>query len=142
MFATYETLKLPVQFGDGSTTWRGVEVILGWPWLLATLEDGEVDDRTFLLQDADDLLRLVESSNTMELTGVRIVLPPAVSSTSDWAFVSVCRIERELKSFDDSAPGVVLTSRDGRRYGGFPIGQIERADSDLTLLVDLPMAAM
>ncbi len=141
MFATYEPFKFPLQFGDDSTIWRGVEIMLNTPWLLATLEDDEDVPRTFLLKGPDDLLQVVQKSDLGKLTGVRLVLPPEVSPTSDWAFVSVCRVERELRSIDGAIPSAVLTSVDGRRYGGFPIAPTERKDSDLVLLVDLRMAA-
>lgn len=142
MFATYEPFKFPLQLDNSSTIWRGVEVMLYTPWLLATLEDDEEVPRTFLLKGTDDLLQVVEASALGRLTGLRLVLPPNLSPTSDWTFVPVCRVERELRSVDGAILSAVLTSRDGRRYSGFPIAPTERDDSDLAVLVDLPMAAM
>lgn len=56
MFATYESLKFPVQFPDGSTIWRGVEVMLSTPWLLAMLKSERGTQRTFLLKGTGELL--------------------------------------------------------------------------------------
>ncbi len=141
MFATYEAFKFPLQFGDGSTIWRGVEIMLNNPWLIATLEDDDEVPRTFLLKGLDDLLHVMESSELGKLTGVRLVLPPYVSPTSDWSFVHVCRVERELRSSDGAMPSAVLKSNDGRRYGGFPIHQTHRDEADLIALADFPVAA-
>ena len=141
MFATYETFKLPLQFGEGSTIWRGVEIMLNTPWLLATLEGDEEVSRTFLLKGPDDLLQVVQSPELGRVTGVRLVLPPSVSPTRDWSFVPVCRVERELRSIDGAVPSVVLKSMQGQRYGGFPIAVAHRDEADLVALVDLPTGA-
>ena len=142
MFATHEPFKLPFQLDEDSTIWRGIEVMMNAPWLLVTIED-EVEEvtRTFLLTGMNDLLGFVENSTMGRLTGVKAVIPPRLSPTRDWAFLSICRIERELRSVDGALPSAVLTATDGRRYGGFLIQPIERDDSDLILLVELPMAA-
>ena len=140
MFATYEPLKFPLQFDDDSTIWLGVEIMLNTAWLLATLEDEEVP-RTFLLRGPDDLLKIVQNPGFGRLTGLRVVLPPEVSPTNDWAFVPVCRVERELRSIGGAIPSAVLTCAEGRRYGGFPIALTERDDTDLALVVDLSTGA-
>lgn len=141
MFATYEPFKFPIQLGDDSTIWLGVEIMLNTPWILATLEDDEEVPRTFLLKGPDDLLHVVQSSDLGTLTAVRLILPPNASPTSDWAFVPVCRVERELRSIDGAIPSSVLTCAEGRRYGGFPIALTERDDTDLALVVDLSTGA-
>lgn len=142
MFATYEPFKFPLQFGNESTIWCGVEIMLNTPWLLATLEDDEAVPRTFLLKGPDDLLQVVERSDLGKLTGLRLVLPPGQSPTSDWSFVPVRSVERELRSIDGAIPSAVLRSMGGERYGGFPIQQTERDEADLEVLMDLPVPAM
>jgi hypothetical protein len=142
MFATYEPFKFPLQFDNESTIWRGIEIMLNTPWLLAAaFDDVEGVPRTFLLQGTFDLLQFLESPVIGRLTGVRLVLPPDLSPTCDWTFVPIWRIERELRSSDGAIPSVVLTARDGRRYGGFPIAPTQRDDADLAPLVELPMSA-
>ncbi len=143
MFATYEWFKLPFRLDSDISIWRGVEVMLNASWLLVTAEhDGEDLPRTFLLTGTTDLLKFVENADMGRLTGVRIVSPPRLSPTSDWAFLSVCRVERELRSVDGAALSAVLTGQDGQRYGGVLIQPIERDDSELVLLVELPVDAM
>lgn len=138
MFATYEPFKYQLQLGDGSTIWRGVEVTLNIPWLLATFIDDEEVPRTFLLKGTDDLLGVVQQSGLGKLTGVRLVLPPTASSTSDWSFVPVCRVERELENGDGAMPSAILRARGGQRYGGFPIHPTHRDEAGLHTLIDLP----
>lgn len=143
MFATYEPFKFPVQFDADSTIWRGVEIMLNTPWLLATLEDeAGMSLRTFLLKGTDELQQFAEGSTLGRLTSVRLVLPPDLSPKGDWAFVPVRRVERELRSVDGAAPSVVLADADGRRYGGFPIGPTERTPADVALIVEFPQSSL
>lgn len=138
MFATYEPFKFQIQFQHDVTIWRCVEVMLNTPWLLANLEDAEGVRRTFLLKSPDDLLRMLRDSSLGKLTGLRLVLPPSVAPDGDWAFVYVCRVEHEVRSIEGAAPSAVLVSRDGQRYGGFPIERTTRDQADLVPLVELP----
>lgn len=140
MFATYEPFKFPLQFNDDSTIWRGVEIMLSTPWLIATLDTNEKVARTFLLEGPDDLLQILHSPGLGRLAAVRLVLPPAASPTGDWSFVSIDRVERELRSTDRIMPSAILKSSDGQRYGSFPIQHGEWDDADLVLLIDLSVA--
>ncbi len=137
MFTTHEPFRFPIQFDDGSTIWRCVELGLNSPWLIVTVDSEDEIPRTFLLHGTDDLLQVAQAESLGKLRGVRLVLPPHASPTCDWTFVPVCKVERELRSVDGAAPSAVVTSRDGRRYGGFPIGPTERRDEDLAVLVNL-----
>lgn len=138
MFATYEPFKFPLQLGDDSTIWRGVEIMLNTPWLLATLDTDEDVPRTFLLKGPDDLLQVLRSPELGRLNGVRLVLPPEASPSSEWSFVPIRRVERELRSIDGAMPSAVLQARDGQRYGGFPIQQTQRDEVDLVAIMELP----
>lgn len=142
MFATYEGLRFPIQFGDDSVIWRAVEVTLNTPWLLATLSYDHQALRTFLLDGPDDLLQFIQISDIGNLAAVRLVLPPNVSATRDWSFVPICRIERELRSKDGGQPRVVLVSSNGLRYGGFPISEMSLEEADLVAVKELSTEAI
>ena len=142
MFVTHEPFKFPIQFAGGSTTWHLVELMVTTPWLLLTFEDQEEDvARTFFLNGTDTLLQLLVNPTLGRTTGVQLVLPPRWSPTLDWSLVRVRRIKRELRSIDGAIPSAVLTTADGQRYGGYPIERTVRDDSDLALVVELPLAA-
>ena len=141
MFATHDALGYPFQFGPDRMLWRGVELMLHTPWLLVTFEINSELNRTFLLKGTDELLRFAEGSGPGTLSSVRLVLPPDGSPGSDWIFVPVRRVEKERRSIDGAVVSAVVTTSDGRRYGSFPIQPLDRANSDLELLVDLGTTA-
>ncbi len=141
MFATHETFKFSLQVDDEYTLWRGVELMLNSPWLLAVVEDEKLAYRTFLLKGVDELLPMAQSSALGELISVRLVLPPESSMTGEWAFKAIHRIERETTRRHARIPGAVLVDGEGGRYGGFPLGPIECQAQDLVLIQKLPIAS-
>jgi hypothetical protein len=144
MFVTHEPFKFPVQFqGDGGI-WTVVELMLQTPWLILTADDDQEDTtRTFFLNGTDALLQFLQNPTLGKTTGVHLVFPPRwyPSNDKDWSLVRVRRVEREIRSIDGAVPGAVLTSVEGKRYGGFPIEAIDRADADLELVVELQPTA-
>jgi len=143
MFVTHEPFKspFPFQLPGGSTTWHVVELMLHTPWLLITVEDEEEEDaiRTYFLSGTDVLLQLLNNPTLGKTRGVQLVLPPGWSPTREWCFVRIRRIERDLRSAG-AVRSSVITSVSGQRFGGFPIQPIVREDSDLALIVELPIA--
>jgi hypothetical protein len=142
MFVTHEPFKFPIQIQGSGTAWQAVELMLQTPWLLITADDAEEDtDRTFFLDAADTLLQFIENTTLGKTVGVQLVLPPRWSPTKQWHFVQVCRIDRELRSFNGRVPSAVLTSVEGQQYGGFPIEVMAREVADLSLVIELPLAS-
>lgn len=144
MFVTHEPFKspFPFQLPGGSTTWHVVELMLHTPWLLITVEDEEEEDaiRTYFLSGTDVLLQLLNNPTLGKTKGVQLVLPPGWSPTREWCFVRIRRVERELRSATGAVLSSVITSVGGQRFGGFPIEPTVREDSDLALILELPVA--
>jgi hypothetical protein len=137
MFATHDGLQAGMQFSDDSTIWRGVEVMLNVPWVLATLKDAERNQSHYLLQDPEDLVQLLSQSPGINMTGLQLVQPPTFSPTGNWAFVPICRVEQEVIEPHGPIPEIVLFCAAGDRYAGFPIKKISPAPREFVTLYEV-----
>lgn len=136
MFVTHTAFKHPLQPNSNSTLWTSVEVVLHWPWYIATLCTPHGSNlRTFALGRTDDLLLFAEKAPAGRLISLLLVLPAEQDGTVTWRSVPIVRIARY-----EEAPGVspcaVVTAFDGAQYGGVPVAKIQMADEDLEPLIE------
>lgn len=135
MFVTHGAFKHPMQLEGNSTLWTSIEVALHWPWYVATVQaPNEHVRRTFALGTNDDLLLFAEQAPLGPLVALQLVLPPNDKRTDSWQLIPIVAVERYAEAVG-VAPLAVVTSTDGKRYGGVPLAQMEAPKAGLTSLI-------
>lgn len=135
MFITHKAFKLPIQFGGEETYWRNVELTLRTPLYLVTTEDPkEPVSRDFLLGSESDLTNFIMNRPAGRSIGMSLVLPPGASGADAWQMIPIRRVERQQRD-DGGRAEVILTAKDGRRYGGSAEAQADELEGPL-----VPMA--
>ena len=124
MFVIYDEFKHVLQFDDGSTNSRVVELLFDAPCFLATViyvEDEAKIERNFLLASVDDVLAFAEDAPVGELVALQVLHSPRGSSSGEWSFVPARFIDREDEPQKGVRPSAVITASDGTVYRGHPL---------------------
>ena len=138
MFTTYDGLKLPVQLGDGTTTWTAVELETSAPWFVVGLSDQECDlHRTFLFREIEEVVAFASRRIAGDLTDLRLVLPPPWSATGDWQMLRIARVEQAIAPGSEGECSMLVMSDGGTRYGGFPVEPVDCTNRKLKTLFKL-----
>src|SRR6478609_4277077 len=118
MFTTYDGLKLPVQLGDGTTTWAAVELETSAPWFVVGLSDHKRElHRSFLFREIEEVVAFASRRIVGDLTDLRLVLPPPWSVTGDWQLLRIARVEQAITPGREGECSMLVMSDSGIRYG-------------------------
>jgi hypothetical protein len=139
MFTTHPAFKHPMQLDEASTMWSAVELEFLTPWFLATVSDAEQEvDRTFQLSGCTEVLLFAEREPLGKLIELTLVLPPTWSSTEDWQFVKIKRVDRVARPREDIARSAVVVGTNDITYGGFPVSTNDVPAGPLIPVLELP----
>jgi hypothetical protein len=120
MFTTHQEFRNPVQFDPRTINWRGVELMVGHPFLLVQTEEAECS-RHLLLHGMDELLSVHMKPFFGALKRVSLLQPPAWSTHGDWEVIRMSELLLQAEPPDGSRPTAILRDHTGAMYGGYPI---------------------
>lgn len=120
MFVTSEPFRNSFQLTPGCGTWRAIESRLHWSMYIVTVKGRQGhSQRTYLLSGACELLDFVPRSDIGVVTALSILISPTLSKDGTWEIAPIIYIDR-IHTPEDPLPYVLLTAKDGRRFGGHP----------------------
>ena len=139
MFVTYDAFKHALQFDDGSTVSRVVEMLFHAPYFLATVMHEEDDiefKRNFLLAGDDEVLAFAEHAPLGKLVALQILHSPGESPSGTWSFTPARFLDRQANPPTGLPPLAIITARDGTMYGGHPLAPIDQDWGPLLRLLE------
>lgn len=140
MFATRPDFKNSFQLDPQRMYWRAVELASQWPWFIATvaLDEGGGGCQSFMLStDKDVGLFLERLPATGHLSGLEIITPASQSPSGRWLVSQVVSIERPIDREWMPVMPLVFLTRDGNRFGGFPLECTELTSNEVEEVVRL-----
>ena len=121
MFTTHPSFKDARQFSGQMTTWRSVILDLAMPWYVVEVsseESGITHETSVLVGSSEDLLQFIENEPLGAVVGASVAAPPNWSSSGEWEFIRLARVERRRKPKGQFPGELALTRMDGVRIDG------------------------
>lgn len=140
MFATRPDFKNSFQLDPQRVYWRAMELVSQFPWFIATvaLNEGGGGCQSFMLSTDKEVGMFLEKLPAPgRLSGLEIITPASQSPCGQWLISQVVSIERPIDQERRPVTPLVFLTRDGQRYGGFPLECMKLTPSEVEEVVRL-----